>query len=118
MKNINPTRTAAWGKLSKISQEKQEVTIKALFENSRRFDQYSISWKDILVDFSKNRIDEETFATLLALAEETSLKDGIEAMFTGQPINETEGRAVLHTALRNRSNRPILVDGKDVMPEV
>src|SRR5690606_37071624 len=75
-------------------------------------------WESILVDFSKNRIDEEIFATLLNLADETGLKEGIEAMFTGQPINQTEDRAVLHTALRNRGNKPVIVDGKDVMPEV
>jgi glucose-6-phosphate isomerase len=118
MKNINPTGTPAWQKLSEMSQDNKRFTLKQLFEQPKRFDQYSIQWEDILVDFSKNRIDEETLATLLALAEETGLKEGIEAMFTGQPINQTEGRAVLHTALRNRSNSPIVVDGKDVMPEV
>lgn len=118
MKNINPTGTQAWQKLAKISQDSKEVTLKQLFENPKRFDQYSIRWKDILVDFSKNRIDEETLAALLALAEEIGLKEGVEAMFTGQPINQTEDRAVLHTALRNRSNSPVMVDGKDVMPEV
>src|SRR5690606_5375220 len=118
MKNIDPTSTAAWEKLSEISQKNQTQTIKGFFGNPHRFDQYSIRWKDILVDFSKNRIDEETFTTLLALADETGLKEGIDAMFTGQPINQTEGRAVLHTALRNRSNSRIIVDGKDVMPEV
>src|SRR5690606_4262481 len=96
----------------------QQATLKELFTHLKRFDQYSIRWNDILVDFSKNRIDEETLASLLALADETGLNEGIEAMFAGEPINKTEGRAVLHTALRNRSNSPIIVDGKDVMPEV
>jgi len=118
MKNIDPTGTAAWLKLSTIHQNNQQTTLKELFTNPKRFDQYSIRWNDILVDFSKNRIDEETLASLLALADETGLKEGIEAMFAGNPINQTEGRAVLHTALRNRSNSPVLVEGKDVMPEV
>lgn len=118
MKNINPTGTPAWQKLAKLKQDKKELTLKKLFENPQRFDRYSIKWEDILVDFSKNRIDEEIFETLIALADQTALKEGIASMFTGQPINQTEGRAVLHTALRNRSNSPIIVDGKDVMPEV
>src|SRR5690606_28820302 len=119
MKNINPTKTSSWQKLSKLYQQKQEVTIQALFENNpQRFDRYSIQWEDILVDFSKNWIDEEIFAALLDLANETGVKEGMEAMFTGEPINRTEGRAVLHTALRNRVNREVKVEGKDVMPEV
>lgn len=118
MKNINPTGTPAWQKLAKLKQDKKELTLKKLFEHPQRFDRYSINWEDILVDFSKNRIDEEIFETLIALADQTALKEGIASMFTGQPINQTEGRAVLHTALRNRSNSPIIVDGKDVMPEV
>src|SRR5690606_14035987 len=118
MKNINPTGTPAWQKLAKLKQDKKELTLKKLFEHPQRFDRYSIKWEDILVDFSKNRIDEEIFETLIALADQTALKEGIASMFNGEPINQTEGRAVLHTALRNRSNSPIIVDGKDVMPEV
>ena len=118
MKNINPTGTPAWQKLAKLRQDKKESTLKNLFKEPRRFDRYSIKWEDILVDFSKNRIDEEIFESLIALADQTALKEGIAAMFNGEPINQTEGRAVLHTALRNRSNSPIIVDGKDVMPEV
>jgi glucose-6-phosphate isomerase len=118
MKNINPTQTAAWEKLAKLYQQNQEVTIQSLFNQPQRFDRYSIQWKDILVDFSKNRIDEETFGALLDLAQETGLKEGIEAMFSGEPINRTEDRAVLHTALRNRGNEPVLVEGKDVMPAI
>src|SRR5690554_1053961 len=118
MKNMNPVETEAWRRLSTIYQNNKNTTLKDLFTVSGRFDQYSIRWGDILVEFSTNRVNEEIFATLLALAEETGLKEGIEAMFTGRPINETEGRAVLHTALRNRSNSLIIVDSKDVMPEV
>jgi glucose-6-phosphate isomerase len=83
-----------------------------------RFEKFSRRFGDILFDFSKNRITEETFKLLLELAEQAQLGAKIEAMFSGQKINATEDRAVLHIALRNRSNRPIIVDGQDVMPEV
>ncbi|GAB3652724.1 glucose-6-phosphate isomerase [Echinicola sediminis] len=118
MKNINPTQTTAWKKLSTLSKEKKGQTIQSLFADKSRFDRYSIRFEDILVDYSKNRADEDVLKALFELAEETGLKAAIEAMFTGAPINQTEGRAVLHTALRNRSNSPIEVDGKDVMPDV
>src|SRR5690606_7720239 len=107
-----------WQKLSTIHQNNQQVTLKELFTHPKRFDQYSIRWNDILVDFSKNRIDEETLASLLALADETGLNEGIEAMFAGKPINQTEGRAVLHTVLSTRCIRPIMVDVDDGMPEL
>ncbi len=86
--------------------------------DSARFDKFSLRFEDILFDYSKNRITEETVGLLLDLARQARLSDAIEAMFTGQKINVTEKRAVLHIALRNRSNRPIFVDGQDVMPEV
>ncbi|MBD8489977.1 glucose-6-phosphate isomerase [Echinicola sp. CAU 1574] len=118
MKNINPTQTTAWKKLKALSEEKKEQTIQSLFTDDARFDKYSLRFEDILVDYSKNRIDEDVLNVLFELAEETGLKAAIEAMFTGGHINQTEDRAVLHTALRNRSNSPIEVDGKDVMPDV
>ena len=93
--------------------------MKQLFaDDPDRFNRFSIQFEDILVDFSKNRITDETLQLLLELAKECKLQDAIEQMFTGAPINETEGRSVLHIALRNRTNLPIMVDGKDVMPEV
>lgn len=96
-----------------------ESSIKDLFaKDPERFDKFSIYLGDILLDYSKNRINEETMALLIQLARECKLKDGIEAMFNGEKINETEKRAVLHTALRNRSGKPVLTDGKDVMPEI
>ena len=118
MKSINPTSTAAWTTLSNLSKTQGKVPITQLFDQAGRFEKYSIQWEDILVDFSKNRITEEIFSSLLALAEQTELSKAIESMFTGQAINQTENRAVLHTALRNRSNQAILVGGKDVMPEI
>lgn len=96
-----------------------ESSIKDLFaKDPERFDKFSIYLGDILLDYSKNRINEETMALLIQLARECKLKDAIEAMFNGEKINETEKRAVLHTALRNRSGKPVLTDGKDVMPEI
>ncbi len=93
--------------------------MKTLFaEDPHRFNEFSIRFNDILVDYSKNRITEETVKLLKALAEESGLKDAIENMFGGERINETENRAVLHTALRNRNNTPIVVEGNDVMPAV
>ena len=83
-----------------------------------RFEKFSLRLDDILFDFSKNRITERTIGLLIDLARQAGLAEKIQAMFAGEKINNTEGRAVLHAALRNRSNRPILVDGKDVMPEV
>ena len=96
-----------------------ESSIKDLFaKDPERFDKFSIYLGDILLDYSKNRINEETMALLIQLARECKLKDAIEAMFNGEKINETEKRAVLHTALRNRSGKPVLTEGKDVMPEI
>ena len=83
-----------------------------------RFKKFSFRFKDILVDCSKNRITEETLSLLIGLADETGVKKAIESMFNGDNINATENRAVLHIALRNRANTPIIVDGEDVMPEV
>ncbi|WP_439483689.1 glucose-6-phosphate isomerase [Cyclobacterium plantarum] len=117
MKDINPSNTEAWEALQNAS--KSPVTIKDLFENDpKRFDKYHVRFKDILLDFSKNRINDGIFKSLLELADQTALKEAINSMFVGKLINGTENRAVLHTALRNRSNAPVYVDGKDVMPEV
>src|SRR5690606_7205854 len=87
-------------------------------EDPDRFKKFSITFGDIFFDYSKNRIDDTTKALLLQLARECQLEDAIKAMFAGEAINETENRAVLHTALRNQSSEPILVDGNDVMPGV
>ena len=118
MQKINPTTTVAWQALE--AHKADNLTIPQLFaENPNRFEQYSLNFADqILVDYSKNAINEKTLGLLRQLANECGLASATEAMFTGQKINRTENRAVLHTALRNRSNAPVLVDGKDVMPEV
>lgn len=96
-----------------------QKSLKDLFqEDPARFDKFSTYLNDLLFDYSKNRIDEQTMALLFQLARECQLKDAMEAMFNGEKINETEGRQVLHTALRNQSENPVMVDGQDVMPEV
>ncbi|WP_323636704.1 glucose-6-phosphate isomerase [Pectobacterium polaris] len=120
MKNINPSQTAAWQALQHHFDAMKNVQISELFaQDSDRFAHFSATFDDqMLVDYSKNRITVETMEKLHALARETELSAAIQSMFAGEKINRTEDRAVLHVALRNRSNTPILVDGKDVMPEV
>src|SRR5687768_8659959 len=119
LKNINPVDTLAWKKLEEHFRVMQKRHLKTLFaEDPERFARFSLQLEDILVDFSKNIIDEQTVALLLELANEIALPEAIEKMFTGDKINVLENRAVLHTALRNRSNEPVYVDGQDVMPEV
>ncbi len=116
---IDPTTTQSWKKLAAHYEKMKTVHMKSLFAGDpERFAKFSLRFNDILVDYSKNIITGETMALLLDLAEELSLQEAIEKMFTGDVINETENRAVLHVALRNRSNNPIYVNGKDVMPEV
>lgn len=120
LKNINPTQTQAWKALTAHFESAQDMDMKALFaQDPARFDNFSARFgNDILVDYSKNLVNQETLNHLFALANETELKAAIEAMFSGEAINKTEDRAVLHTALRNRSNKPVMVDGEDVMPAV
>ena len=120
MQNINPTTTAAWRALEQHKADLQGVTIQTLFQQEEdRFHNYSLTFNhEILVDYSKNNITQDTLKLLRQLAQECALPQAVEAMFKGEKINRTENRAVLHTALRNRSNRPVLVDGKDVMPDV
>ncbi|MGF1746007.1 glucose-6-phosphate isomerase [Vibrio minamisatsumaniensis] len=120
LKNINPTQTQAWKALTAHFESAQDMDMKELFaQDAKRFENFSARFgSDILVDYSKNLIDAETMQHLFALANETEVKSAIEAMFGGDAINKTEGRSVLHTALRNRSDKPVMVDGKDVMPAV
>lgn len=117
--NINFTTTEAYKYLTDHYIDIAGEHMKDLFKtDSQRFAKFSTQFEDILLDYSKNRINDETFALLIQLAKECQLKDAIEAMFSGEVINATEHRPVLHIALRNRSNKPIYVDGKDVMPDV
>jgi glucose-6-phosphate isomerase len=119
LKKIDPTKTKAWGSLKDHFRKVKNLQMKDLFAaDPRRFEKLSLRFQDILADYSKNRITPETMKLLFSLAEEVDLRDAVEKMFTGDPINETEGRAVLHVALRNLSNAPIYAQGRDVMPEV
>lgn len=120
MQNINPTQTNAWKALTQHHAQRKNATIQELFAQEKdRFDKYSLTFNDeILVDFSKNNLTQETLGLLRQLSEECGLAQAKKAMFDGEKINRTENRAVLHTALRNRANTPVLVDGKDVMPDV
>lgn len=120
MKSINPSQTAAWRALEQHFAQMKDTHMRDLFkQDNDRFTKFSAIFDgQILVDYSKNRITEETLNKLLALAKETELKNAIDSMFNGEKINRTEDRAVLHIALRNRDNIPIYVDGKDVMPDV
>ena len=113
------TLSSAWKALGQHQKEIASVHMRDLFAGDPdRFQKFSIHWKDILLDYSKNRITEKTMSLLLDLAREVGLDTWIERMFTGEKINFTEHRSVLHIALRNRSNTPILADGEDVMPAV
>ncbi|NOZ85649.1 MAG: glucose-6-phosphate isomerase [Deltaproteobacteria bacterium] len=119
LNRINPTETTAWKKLRDHYEVMKNRHMRDMFrEDPDRFSKFSIRFRDILVDYSKNIITGETMDLLLELARQAELKDAIEKMFSGEKINETENRAVLHTALRNLSGEPVYVDGKDIMPEV
>ncbi|NOQ92542.1 MAG: glucose-6-phosphate isomerase [Flavobacteriaceae bacterium] len=119
LKNINPTHTISWKNLQTHFEQIKEVQMKTLFQkdNSRK-EKFSLNLDEFTVDYSKNRITEETLKYLFELANESELKDAIGKYFNGDKINETENRAVLHTALRNQNTNEVLVDGKNIMPEV
>jgi len=113
------TKLSAWTGLRKHYHYLQDVHMRDQFEQDpERFEKFSLSYKNILLDYSKNRIDEKALELLVKLARQVGLEEAREAMFSGVPINTTENRSVLHIALRNRSNRPIYVNERNVMPEV
>lgn len=115
----NLTKLPAWQALQKHKKQNENVHMRDLFsQDKQRFEKFHLCFNDILLDYSKNRISEETMPLLMNLAKESGLKEWTEKMFSGEKINHTENRAVLHTALRNRSGEPVYVDGQDVMPEV
>lgn len=119
LNTINPTTTKAWNELEKHFQTIEKQSIKDLFtQNKDRFEEFSIQYPSLLVDYSKNKINAETIQLLVDLAKEMGVDEAIKQMFEGDVINVTENRAVLHTALRNQSNEPVLVDGVDVMPQI
>ncbi|NCO63369.1 MAG: glucose-6-phosphate isomerase, partial [Flavobacteriia bacterium] len=117
--SINPTTTKSWKHLQNHFKDLQNTSMKALFaQDKNRANKLTIKWEDFYVDFSKNRITEETLKYLLQLAEEVKLKEAIACQFSGDIINQTEGRAVLHTALRAPKSASYMVNGVNVMPEV
>ncbi|WP_298509337.1 glucose-6-phosphate isomerase [uncultured Kordia sp.] len=117
--NINPTETEVWKRLQEHFYATKSFALKDYFTtDSERADRFTIQWKDFYVDYSKNCISQETMDLLLELAAEVNLKENIEKYFGGDIINETEGRAVLHTALREKESSEVYVDGKNVIPEV
>jgi glucose-6-phosphate isomerase len=118
LKNINPTSTSAWKKLVDHFNDIENISIRDLHKDENRKNKFSIELDDLLVDFSNNRITSKTISLLVDLANEIDLKDAIEKQFSGAIINETENRAVLHTALRSNSEEPILVHGKNIKPQI
>jgi len=114
---INPTSTSSWNKLAQLA--KDPKTLQNYFaDDTSRAQQFSITWESFFVDYSKNHIDKDIQATLLGLAKETGLEDARKAYFSGDTINQTEGRAVLHTALRAKEDADIRVNGENVVPKV
>ena len=119
LKNTNPTTTTTWQKLSKHFDSMQLASMPKMFEDDKnRAAKFHVKWNDFLVDYSKNRINQETINLLLELANEVELKDAIAKYFAGDSINQTENRAVLHTALRAPSNTDVQVDGENVISEI
>ena len=117
--NTNPTNTLAWQKLQEHFQQMQNVSMSTLFDkDNTRTSQFHIQWNDFLLDYSKNIINQETLDLLLELANEAQLPAAITKYFEGDIINQTENRAVLHTALRAKESSIIKVDGENVIPEV
>lgn len=113
------TNSPAWQALLKHKKQTENIQMRDLFaEDDSRFENFHLQFNDILLDYSKNRLTKETMPLLIELAKQCDLKGWTEKMFSGEKINHTEGRSVLHTALRNRNGHPVLVDGQDVMPEV
>ena len=119
LQDINPTKTSAWEKLNQHYAQMKTISIKEMFANdTTRAEKFNIQWEDFLLDYSKNSINQDTFNLLQDLAKEVNLKAAIDAYFGGENINQTENRAVLHTALRSHKNTSIKVDGENIIPEI
>ena len=119
LQDINPTKTSAWEKLNQHYAQMKTISIKEMFANdTTRAEKFNIQWDDFLLDYSKNSINQDTFNLLQDLAKEVNLKAAIDAYFGGENINQTENRAVLHTALRSPKNTSIKVDGENIIPEI
>jgi len=119
LQHINPSTAAAWSKLSDHFSKSKNIHLKELFASDiNRASNFTLKWNDFLIDFSKNKVSQETLDLLMELANEVQLKDAIQKYFSGAHINQTEDRAVLHTALRSKKNDEILVGAKNVVSEV
>jgi len=119
LQNINPTKTQSWEKLQNHFKELNQKTLKEIFaERSNQIEDYTIQWEDFLVDYSKNKINNETKKLLLNLAEEAQLQDAIAKYFSGDIINQTENRAVLHTALRLPRDKKLFLDGENIVESI
>ena len=119
LKSINPTNTSSWELLNKHFEAVKDVHMSQWFaQNNDRANQMTIKWEDFYIDYSKNRITEDTLKLLLKLADETKLKEAIDKYFGGDIINKTENRAVSHTALRCPKDKKVFIDGVNVIPEV
>ena len=119
LQNTNPSSTAAWKAIQEHFETMKTVSMKNMFqEDPSRASKFHIQWNDFLIDYSKNRINQETMDLLVNLANEVHLKEAIAAYFDGEAINRTENRAVLHTALRSPENSVVTVDGQNVIPEI
>ena len=116
--NNNPTQTIAWQQLRDHFNEIKDIKIQDLYKHDDRQKDFSLALNDLSVDFSKNRITLETIKLLVDLAKEIGLQEAIESQFNGEVINVTENRAVLHTALRSNSEDPVLVEGKNIKPQI
>ncbi len=115
----DPTTLPAWQALRENRRQLTDVSLRALFrDNPQRFNQFSLQLDELLFDFSKNLLTEQTLSLLSELADQTGLRTRIDALFKGDKVNTTEGRAALHTALRNRSKRPVVLDGQNLMPQI
>ena len=118
MKKNNPTLTSAWKNLTSHFNELKNIEMKQMFADGKKAEDFTLNWEDFTVDFSKNRITKKTLGLLFNLASECNLQQSIEDQFSGKKINQTEGRAVLHTAVRAEKNKKIFVDNKDVGPQI
>ena len=119
LKSTNPTKTNSWDKLRNHFNDIKDIHIYSMFtDDINRAEKFSVSWKDFYFDFSKNKINSETITLFNDLLIEIDFKSSIEKYFSGEKINSTESRAVLHTALRASENQKILVNKKDIIPEI
>ena len=118
LKKINPVETSAWKSLKSHFDEIKNIEIKEMFSNEQRGKDFTINWDNFTVDYSKNRINNETLGLLFDLASQCDLEKSIDKQFKGEKINQTESRAVLHTAVRSNGKEEILVDNKNIIPSV